>query len=127
MSKKSLKNLTLIAGFALVLMTVFSCRKYPLPGELPGIPEKPDTSDQRPERPDKPEMPDTFCFFKVEVEVDTAAASATANPDGGVAPYEYNWSNGETTQTVENLEPGAYFVVVKDSEGCKGKGAAYIR
>ena len=37
-----------------------------------------------------------------------------ANPSGGVGPYTYAWSNGETTPTIEGLLPGAYSVTVTD-------------
>ena len=43
--------------------------------------------------------------------------TATANPIGGLAPYQYNWSNGQTTQTATGLSAGVtYKVTVKD--GC---------
>ncbi|RMG77923.1 MAG: hypothetical protein D6714_19060 [Bacteroidetes bacterium] len=37
---------------------------------------------------------------------------------GGTPPYSYEWSNGETTPTIQNLNPGAYSVVVTDNNGC---------
>lgn len=37
---------------------------------------------------------------------------------GGQAPYIYNWSNGATTQNVDNLSAGNYTVIVKDQTGC---------
>lgn len=37
---------------------------------------------------------------------------------GGVTPYEYAWSNGETTARIENLDAGTYFGTVTDAEGC---------
>ncbi|AFC25421.1 T9SS type B sorting domain-containing protein [Saprospira grandis] len=46
------------------------------------------------------------------------SGSATAVPTGGTAPYTYLWSDGQTTATAMNLAPGAYSVVVVDSQGC---------
>jgi len=37
---------------------------------------------------------------------------------GGVAPYSYLWSNGETTQNINNLVSGVYKVKVTDAAGC---------
>ncbi|KGO79764.1 hypothetical protein Q763_13035, partial [Flavobacterium beibuense F44-8] len=43
---------------------------------------------------------------------------ATVIVSGGVAPYAYEWSNGETTDTVTGLAAGTYFVTVTDDNGC---------
>ncbi|MBI5916684.1 MAG: T9SS type A sorting domain-containing protein [Bacteroidetes bacterium] len=43
---------------------------------------------------------------------------ASANPTGGAGNYSYQWSNGETTQTISNLVPGNYTVSVTDGNGC---------
>lgn len=40
------------------------------------------------------------------------------NPAGGVAPYKYMWSNGDTTQTTTQLCAGIYSVIVVDANGC---------
>jgi hypothetical protein len=39
----------------------------------------------------------------------------TALPSGGFPPYTYQWSNGDTTQTISNLSAGNYSVTVTDS------------
>ena len=39
--------------------------------------------------------------------------------EGGVQPYEYLWSTGETTQDIFNLAPGTYTVEVSDDLNCK--------
>ncbi len=45
--------------------------------------------------------------------------SASADPQGGTSPYEYLWSNGETTAIINNLQPGSYSVTVTDAQGCQ--------
>lgn len=45
--------------------------------------------------------------------------SVIATPSGGTLPYTYLWSNGLTTSTVDNLQPGTYNVTVTDANGCK--------
>ncbi len=44
--------------------------------------------------------------------------TATANPTGGTSPYTYLWSNGATTQSIDNLAPGTYTVEVTDQNAC---------
>ena len=48
--------------------------------------------------------------------------SATANPSGGTAPYDYLWSNGQTSQTITGLEAGGYTVIVTDANSCTATG-----
>ncbi|RMG90066.1 MAG: adhesin, partial [Chloroflexi bacterium] len=44
--------------------------------------------------------------------------SITVVATGGVAPYNYYWSTGDTTNTLAGLTAGAYTVVVTDANGC---------
>ena len=44
--------------------------------------------------------------------------SATINPSGGVSPYTYLWSNGQTTQTATGLIAGTHTVTVTDANLC---------
>lgn len=43
---------------------------------------------------------------------------AKVNVGLGNPPYTYNWSNGETTETVDSLAVGTYTVTVQDAFGC---------
>ena len=37
---------------------------------------------------------------------------------GGIGPYTYQWSNGITTQDLQNLQQGTYVVTITDNNNC---------
>ncbi|MCW3083283.1 MAG: hypothetical protein JWP12_649 [Bacteroidetes bacterium] len=49
--------------------------------------------------------------------------SAVLTPSGGAAPYNYLWSNGQTTATATNLCSGLYTVNITDANGCVNSAA----
>ncbi len=56
----------------------------------------------------------------------TATGAAIANVNGGIAPYNINWSTGKDVQTVSTdtltqLQGGTYIATVTDSKGCGDK------
>jgi len=51
---------------------------------------------------------------------------ATVTAVGGTGPYTYNWSNGETTQTITGLDVGTYSVTVSDVTSCSVSGSVII-
>lgn len=48
---------------------------------------------------------------------DDGMAYGTAN--GGEMPYSFLWSNGATTDTINNLAAGTYILTVTDAKGCQ--------
>ncbi len=46
----------------------------------------------------------------------------TINISGGVKPYIYLWSTGDTTLSLNNIPDGAYILTVYDSNSCKVTG-----
>ncbi|MEI2676044.1 MAG: T9SS type A sorting domain-containing protein [Chitinophagaceae bacterium] len=67
----------------------------------------------------------------VEIETvgslpDLQTGSATAIVTGGTTPYEYVWSDGQTTPTITNLGPGTYTVTVFNSLGCSSEATATV-
>ncbi len=37
---------------------------------------------------------------------------------GGIPPYSYSWSTGDTTEDISNVSPGTYIFSVTDANGC---------
>ncbi len=44
--------------------------------------------------------------------------SVSITVTGGEAPYSYSWSNGSTSEDLDNLVPGTYTISVTDNIGC---------
>ena len=52
---------------------------------------------------------------------------ASVDVYGGISPYQYTWSTGlYTRDSVSNLAPGQYFVIIKDNNGCLKNDTAII-
>ncbi len=45
-------------------------------------------------------------------------AAIALNPSGGVAPYTYQWSTGQTSSAIGGLTAGGYSVIITDAVGC---------
>ncbi len=49
----------------------------------------------------------------------SGTGSIAISVSGGTAPYNYTWSNGGATNTINNLSAGTYTVVVTGAGGCQ--------
>ena len=45
--------------------------------------------------------------------------SIEVNPEGGKAPFQYSWGNGENRQTINNLSAGLYDLSITDANNCQ--------
>ncbi|MBW8048926.1 MAG: T9SS type A sorting domain-containing protein [Cytophagales bacterium] len=52
--------------------------------------------------------------------------AAVTNVSGGVPPYDFAWSNGDTTDIDSTLTSGVQYVTVIDSNGCAAIGTVTI-
>lgn len=52
--------------------------------------------------------------------------SITVNPSNGTAPFNYVWTIGQNTQTINNLCAGNYSVTITDVNGCSITAGATI-
>lgn len=56
----------------------------------------------------------------------STAGSATVTVQGGMPPYNFTWSNGQTSATLTNLEAGNYSVTVTDAMGLATEGTIEV-
>ena len=62
---------------------------------------------------------DTVPAFKIDATCyGSSDGVMSAQYINGTPPYQYNWSNGDTTDTITNLLSGNYSVTIQDSTGC---------
>jgi hypothetical protein len=54
---------------------------------------------------------DVLCYYG-------SNGAVSVNPNGGVAPYSYAWSNGQKIPALSNLAANKYIVTVTDAAGC---------
>lgn len=65
----------------------------------------------------------TVSISVIGATCNNSVGSTTANVSGGTMPYTYNWSNGDSNQTANNLAAGNYSITVIDSNGCSSSAA----
>lgn len=52
--------------------------------------------------------------------------SATVAVSGGTTPYDFEWSNGGTSATINGLSAGEYQVTITAANGCRDIGTAIV-
>ena len=57
---------------------------------------------------------------------DGTNGGTTLTASGGTAPYNYQWSNAETTASITGVAAGTYTVTVTDNNGCSTTSSAVI-
>ncbi|PHI21751.1 hypothetical protein CEQ90_00240 [Lewinellaceae bacterium SD302] len=75
------------------------------------------------------EEPTEISLFTVVTDIECAGEETGAidlNVSGGTPGYTYLWSNGETTQDLDNLAAGTYTVTVTDANGCTATTSATV-
>ncbi len=68
----------------------------------------------------------TICEQQNNLCPEDSSAYTKINVSGGQKPYSYLWSTGGTTEEVEGLKTGDYFVTVTDKNGLLGVGFVKI-
>ena len=61
---------------------------------------------------------DSTTFFSPRVCDGSTNGFITADLEGGVGPYHYAWSNGNSEPSLINLPPGSYSLTVTDQMNC---------
>ncbi|PSR04384.1 MAG: hypothetical protein BRD50_03770 [Bacteroidetes bacterium SW_11_45_7] len=76
------------------------------------------------------QQPDTLVVTDSVVNVSCAGANdgdIHLSVNGGTNPYDYNWDNNDTTQSITGLAGGTYNVTVTDSNGCTATSAMTVQ
>ena len=72
---------------------------------------------------------DLLIIFPVQVQPTCNGiddGSVTAEVSGGIGPYNFVWSTGQTGETISDLAAGTYFVTVTDTQGCQASASVEI-
>jgi hypothetical protein len=62
----------------------------------------------------------------IDASFGSCTGVATVSVSGGIAPYSYLWSGGQTSETAIDLCPGNYTIMVTDANGCTMEGIAIV-
>ncbi len=73
-----------------------------------------------------PSLPSSMISASDEVCPGSANGAVVLAMTGGIQPYNFSWSNGETTGDLSGLMPGTYVLTVTDDIGCESKDTATI-
>jgi len=63
---------------------------------------------------------------KTDAKCGNSDGTASVNVSGGNQPYTYQWSNGQTSESINNLAANTYFVTVTDYYGCSANTSVTV-
>jgi gliding motility-associated-like protein len=75
--------------------------------------------------PDNPNSPNTSAIPS-DANCGLPNGSINLTPSGGIPPYTYAWSSGQTTQDLANITGGVYQVVVSGANGCTAEEVVVV-
>ncbi|MEX1239211.1 MAG: SprB repeat-containing protein, partial [Cyclobacteriaceae bacterium] len=64
---------------------------------------------------------------QVRPDCNGSNGSIDITASGGTGPYSFSWSNGATTEDLQNMKAGLYTVTVSDNAGCTAQGTYFLR
>jgi len=67
----------------------------------------------------------SLTFVSVQALVTEFANNLEGSANHGVAPYQFEWSTGETSQNITPSAAGDYWVMVTDAMGCSDTSSIY--
>ena len=72
--------------------------------------------------------PDEITFVKLVTDANCTQPDGSVSifPYGGVSPYSYLWSDGNTTNSITNVPAGNYSVVISDENNCSVEASILI-
>lgn len=73
-----------------------------------------------------PESKINITTNSIDATCNNSDGKAIAVVDGGIAPYEYQWSNGDMIFMADSIPAGIYLVNVEDRNGCKNFAIATV-
>ncbi|MBK8806416.1 MAG: T9SS type A sorting domain-containing protein [Bacteroidales bacterium] len=68
----------------------------------------------------------SWTYVKKVKPCDPNSGGVYVEMEGGMSPFQYSWSNGETTNEIKNVPSGYYELNVKDALGCHFNAPFYV-
>jgi hypothetical protein len=67
----------------------------------------------------------SLAFAQLEAVVTEFSGNLESLANNGTAPFQFEWSTGETTQNITPVSSGDYWVIITDAMGCRDTSSIY--